>query len=150
MEMERCSFSEAVEILAERAHLPLPQMVEDEDYERRRSRRERLLRANTEAARFYHDMLFKPGGAPSLQSLRGRGLSDPVIRRFGLGAAPEDWSVLTDTLLERGYTLEEMQQFVEKAGLSFIEAIDADTHKGPDDNSERIYIIARENGKRQA
>jgi len=108
MEMERCSFSEAVEILAERAHLPLPQMVEDEDYERRRSRRERLLRANTEAARFYHDMLFKPGGAPSLQYLRGRGLSDSVIRRFGLGAAPEDWSVLTDTLLERGYTLEEL------------------------------------------
>lgn len=53
-----------------------------------------------------------------------------------------------ETHFQRGYTLEEMRQFVEKAGLSFIEAIDADTHKGPDDNSERIYIIARENGKR--
>jgi hypothetical protein len=53
-----------------------------------------------------------------------------------------------ETHFQRGYTLEEMQQFVEKAGLTFIEAIDADTHKVPDDNSERIYIIARENGKR--
>ncbi len=53
-----------------------------------------------------------------------------------------------ETHFQRGYTLEEMRQFVEKAGLSFIEAIDADTHKRPDDNSERIYIIARENGKR--
>ena len=53
-----------------------------------------------------------------------------------------------ETHFQRSYTLEEMRQFVEKAGLSFIEAIDADTHKGPDDNSERIYIIARENGKR--
>ena len=53
-----------------------------------------------------------------------------------------------ETHFQRGYTLEEMRQFVKKAGLSFIEAIDADTHKEPDDNSERIYIIARENGKR--
>ena len=53
-----------------------------------------------------------------------------------------------ETHFQRGYTLEEMRQFVEKAGLSFIEAIDADTHEKPDDNSERIYIIARENGKR--
>ena len=53
-----------------------------------------------------------------------------------------------ETHFQRGYTLEEMQQFVEKAGLTFIEAIDADTHEKPDDNSERIYIIARENGKR--
>ena len=55
-----------------------------------------------------------------------------------------------ETHFQRGYTLEEMRQFVEKAGLTFIEAIDADTHEKPDDNSERIYIIARENGKRQA
>ena len=53
-----------------------------------------------------------------------------------------------ETHFQRGYTLEEMRKFVEKAGLSFIEAIDADTHKRPDDNSERIYIIARESGKR--
>jgi hypothetical protein len=40
-----------------------------------------------------------------------------------------------------------MKEFVEKAGLEFIEAIDADTHEAPTDDSERIYIIAREQGK---
>ncbi len=108
MEIERCSFHEAVELLAERAHIPLPEMENDEDWERRRTRRERLLSANKEAARFYHDMLFRPGGAPSLTYLRNRGLSDSVICKFGLGAAPDDWTQLTDHLLAAGYTLEEL------------------------------------------
>ena len=108
MEMERLSFHEAVEQLAERAHLPLPEMEKDEDYERRRSQRERLLAANREAARFYHETLFTPAGASALSYLRGRGLNDGVIRRFGLGASPEGWSVLTDRLTEKGYSPDEL------------------------------------------
>ncbi len=108
MEIERCSFHEAVELLADRAHIPLPEMVEDPDWEQRRTRRERLLSANREAAKFYHEMLFRPEGAASLAYLRRRGLSDAVIRKFGLGAAPEQWTALTDHLLAAGYTLEEL------------------------------------------
>ena len=37
MEMERCSFIEAVKLLADRMHMPLPEMEDDPDYERRRS-----------------------------------------------------------------------------------------------------------------
>ncbi len=53
----------------------------------------------------------------------------------------------TETHYQRGYTLEEMKSFVKQAGLEFIKAIDADTHKAPKADSERIYIIAREQGK---
>ncbi len=53
----------------------------------------------------------------------------------------------SETHYQRGYTLEEMKKFVEKAGLKFIKAIDADTHKTPGKESERIYIIAGEQGK---
>ena len=106
MEMERLSFQEAVEQLAERAHLPVPALEKDEDYERRRTVRERLFSANREAARFYHDNLFSPSGSDSLSYLRGRGLNDSVIRKFGLGAAPAEWSALSDFLLEKGFTLE--------------------------------------------
>ncbi len=52
-----------------------------------------------------------------------------------------------ETHYQRGYTLEEMKSFVEKAGLKFITAIDADTHKEPTEESERIYIVAGECGK---
>ncbi len=52
-----------------------------------------------------------------------------------------------ETHYQRGYTLEEMKSFVEKSGLKFITAIDADTHKEPTEESERIYIVAGECGK---
>lgn len=107
-DIERLSFREAVELLAERANLPLPAMIEDPDYERRRTQRGRLLSANREAARYYHERLFRPEGAAVLNYLRGRGLSDAVITRFGLGAAPADWEALTKHLLSLGYTLEEL------------------------------------------
>ena len=66
MDMERLSFPEAVEQLADRAHMTLPEMEKDEDYERRRTQRERLLNANREAARFYHETLFTPAGEAAL------------------------------------------------------------------------------------
>jgi len=56
----------------------------------------------------------------------------------------------TETHYQRGYTLEEMKAFVERAGMEFVKAIDADTHKAPKVDSERIYIIAREQGKESA
>ncbi len=52
-----------------------------------------------------------------------------------------------ETHFQRGYTLEEMKAFVKEAGLEFITAIDADTHEDPEEDSERIYIVARECGK---
>ena len=108
MEMEHCSFNEAVATLAERAHMTLPELEQDADYERRRTQRERLLAANREAARFYHETLFTPEGAQALAYLRKRGLNDSIIRKFGLGASPQDWSVLSDRLLHQGYTLDEL------------------------------------------
>ena len=53
----------------------------------------------------------------------------------------------TETHYQRGYTLEEMKRIMEKSGLRFVTAIDADTHEAPNDESERIYIVAGECGK---
>lgn len=53
----------------------------------------------------------------------------------------------SETHYQRGYTLEEMKGFVKKAGMQFIKAIDADTKETPTQESQRIYIIAREQGK---
>lgn len=53
----------------------------------------------------------------------------------------------TETHVQRGYTLEEMKGFVEKAGLTFIAALDEQTHQQPTEISERIYVIAGEHGK---
>ncbi|MCM1125786.1 MAG: class I SAM-dependent methyltransferase [Lachnospiraceae bacterium] len=53
----------------------------------------------------------------------------------------------TETHFQRGYTKEEMIRFVELAGMKAVLLLDADTHKAPTETSERIYVIAREDGK---
>lgn len=53
----------------------------------------------------------------------------------------------TETHLQRGYTLDEMLGFVEKAGMEVALVLDADTHEKPGEKSERIYVAARERGK---
>ena len=53
----------------------------------------------------------------------------------------------TETHFQRGYTLEEMRGMVEKAGMEFVRAEDADTRGEVREESERIYVIARECGK---
>ena len=133
MEMERLPFPEAVQHLADRAHLPMPEMENDAEYERRRSMRERLLEANRQAARFYHETLFRPEGAASLAYLRRRGLSDSIIRKFGLGAAPDAWTSLTDHLRSQGFTLEELTA----AGLTIVKP-PAEGKKDP-----RVYDVFR-------
>lgn len=108
MEMERVSFQEAVKILADKAHMTVPEVQNDPDYERRRSERERLLAANREAAHFYHDMLWKPEGKQVLDYLHKRGLDDGIIRRFGLGASPDQWDELINHLTQKGFSRQEI------------------------------------------
>lgn len=54
-----------------------------------------------------------------------------------------------ETHYQRGYELEQMKDFLQRAGLVFLEAIDADTHEAVRDESERIYVAARK-GKQRA
>ncbi|WP_026508102.1 class I SAM-dependent DNA methyltransferase [Butyrivibrio sp. MC2013] len=51
----------------------------------------------------------------------------------------------TETHMQRGYSLEEMKELVEKSGMTLIDCIDADSHMAPDEESERIYIVAGKN-----
>ena len=118
MEMERLSYMDAVKLLADRIHMTLPEVRDDPDYEKRRSQRERLLNANREAARFYHELLWKPEGKRVLDYLHGRGLDDGIIRRFGLGASADQWDSLTNYLTEKGYTPEELNL----AGLTVVKS----------------------------
>ena len=115
-EMEHLTYREAVEYLARQIHMPIPETQEDPDYERRRSQRERLLGANKAAARWYHAQLWLPENQRILDYLHKRGLDDGTIRKFGLGAAPEEWDALTRALEQQGYTQEELRL----AGLTVV------------------------------
>ncbi len=127
MDIERLEFPDAVKHLADQLHMPLPQMEDDPDYQRRRTQRDRLMEANKEAARFFHQTLFTPQGQTALDYLKKRGLTDNVIRKFGLGAAPAGWDTLTKYLQEKGYTLEELKL----VGLTVIKEAEPATENAP-------------------
>ncbi len=48
---------------------------------------------------------------------------------------------------QRAYTLEQIQKLLAQAGMEYVTAYDAFTRNPPAKESERIYILARENGK---
>ncbi|MEG0270120.1 MAG: DNA primase [Clostridia bacterium] len=107
MDIERLSFTEAVAYLADQLHIPLPEMQHDPEYEQRRSLKERIYLANKAAAKLYHQHLWQAEGAQVLQYLQKRGLSDAVIRRFGIGAAPSTATV-GKALMAQGFTESEL------------------------------------------
>ena len=47
----------------------------------------------------------------------------------------------------QAYTLEEIRQLIEASGMKFLAAYDAFTHDPVKEDSERVYILAQENGK---
>lgn len=127
MDIEHLEFADAVKHLADQLHMPLPQMEDDPDYQRRRDQRDRLLGANREAARYFHQTLFTPAGRPMLDYLKRRGLSDNVIRKFGLGAASDDWDALYRHLTAQGYTEEELRL----TGLIVVKPAEPATENSP-------------------
>ena len=102
MEMESLSFPDAVRKLADQAGLPMPEDTGGDG--RWRERRRRVLELNREAARFYRAMLSDPRGAAVASYIRDkRRISPKFSARFGLGAAPDAWDSLIQTMGGKGY-----------------------------------------------
>ncbi|MBQ9467480.1 MAG: DNA primase [Clostridia bacterium] len=107
MRAENLSYVEALEFLAQRAGIVLPQ-----DLERRENgllTRSENTQMNREAAKFFHDRLLDPQTPEALDYLtRERSMTMPLITRFGLGYAPDSFSALRDHLRSKGYTDRQM------------------------------------------
>ncbi len=105
MEIENLSYPDAVYFLAKRAGLTVP---EDDRPDPNRGRRARMLELNRDAARFFYDMLSRPEGAAAVEYINRRGLTKKMVTSFGLGAAPDSWTNLTDAMMKKGYTAKEL------------------------------------------
>lgn len=71
--------------------------------------RQRILAANREAARFFHQTMMSPQGKVGLDYFAGkRRLSMQTIKRFGLGFAPDSWDALRNHMHSKGFTNQEL------------------------------------------
>lgn len=103
--IEHLDYLDAVRFLADRAGMEMPRMEVDDTASKLRRR---VLEANREAARYFHQLLYSPEGREALEYFYHRGYSDRTIRRFGLGFAPNTFFGLRDHLRKLGYRDDEL------------------------------------------
>jgi DNA primase len=108
-EIDRVSFIEAVQFLAERYGIPLPK----EGGERVDELADELYRSNELAAKYFEYKLKQDSGRPALEYLRQRGISDETIDHFRLGFAVPGWTSFMEMAGKRGFKPE----MLERAGL---------------------------------
>ncbi|MBR4206245.1 MAG: DNA primase [Clostridia bacterium] len=109
MKTENLDYVGAVESLAKRAGITLPDFDGNDGRPRGVSRR-RVLEMNLEAAKYYRAMLFDERiGEPGRRYLAERKLSSAAVKRFGLGYSPRDGGSMLSHLRSLGFSNEEIQ-----------------------------------------
>ena len=104
--IENLDYMDAVRFLADRSGMKLPEFTKDNDASSRL--RMRILEANREAARLFHQALYSPDGREALEYFHRRGYTDATIKHFGLGFAPPGWDFLLKGLGAKGFHREEL------------------------------------------
>src|SRR5215213_2133902 len=115
MEIERVSFPEAVRIVAEKANVPMPAMVEDNKFEARKKESDEVVELNSWALAWWEAQINQDNkeARAAREYLEGRGITDETRKAFRLGYAPDSWDALSSHLKQRGATSAQ----IERSGL---------------------------------
>ena len=114
MKHENATFQEAIEKLADRAGVKLPELKLNEEQKKQMSEKTRLLEINKEAAKyFYYQLRGKPGEL-GMKYFKDRELNMDTINGFGLGFSLPYSDDLVKYLKNKGYT----DELIVKAGLA--------------------------------
>ena len=103
MQYENFTFGEAMQSLADRVGIELPQQEMTSAQRREADRRTRLLEINKEAAKYFYMLLRSPRGQKAYQYFKKRELSDETMQKFGLGYSDQYSDDLYRYLRKKGY-----------------------------------------------
>ena len=104
MEVENLTFPEAVEKLARRAGMAMP----EQEFDAQSRKKARIIALNRDAAAFFYSQLSTPAGKAACDYMIKRQISPVTAKNFGLGCAPDTWTGLIDAMREKGYSELEM------------------------------------------
>ena len=116
MKHEHYTYPEALRWLADKYHIEIKEEEQTEEEKQRQTERDGLFHVSEFAQKYFADLLYNDemGRAVGLSYFHERGLSDEIIKRFGLGYCLDEWSNFTDHALKAGYS----DTVLEKTGLT--------------------------------
>ncbi|MCR5050132.1 MAG: DNA primase [Paludibacteraceae bacterium] len=105
MEIEQCSFADAVRQLGKKYHIEVEERQLTAEEQQRQDDRESMFVLNDYCNQWFQQQLWDSdeGQAVGLSYFRERGLRDDIIRKFQLGYSPEKGSPLAKALLKQGF-----------------------------------------------
>ena len=116
MDHEHYTYPEALRYLARKYNIEIEEERMTEEQKERQTERDGLFHVSEFAQKYFADILYNDemGSAVGLSYFHQRGLSDDIIRTFGLGYCPDKWSEFTDHARRNGYS----DEMLEKSGLT--------------------------------
>lgn len=116
MKHEHYTYPEALRWLAQKYNIEIHEEEQTEEQKERQNERDALFHVSEFAQKYFADLLYNDemGRAVGLSYFHSRGLSDEVIKNFGLGYCLDEWSNFTDHARKNGYS----DAVLEKTGLT--------------------------------
>ena len=105
-EIEKISFKESIEMLAERARIQLP-TSESDGFNAKQYLKDRMFKINIETATFYHERLYKPLAKIAQNYVKQRKMDNATLKAFKIGYSGE-YNELYKMLKSKGFKDEEI------------------------------------------
>ncbi len=87
-EIEKLSFKETIEFLAERGHVTLP-IEQDEGFNEKQYLKDRMYKVNLETTLFFHERLYQPLAKIAQNYVKERKLDNNTLKAFKIGYSGE-------------------------------------------------------------
>lgn len=114
MEIEQCSYVEALHKLAKKYHIEIEERELTAEEKQKQDDRESMFIVNEFANNWFQEQLWETaeGKAVAMSYLRQRGLREDIIRRFQIGYSPEKkniWTIAKEKGYQEKYLLNDAQ-----------------------------------------
>jgi len=116
MKHEHYTYPEALKWLAQKYNIAVEEEQLTEEQQQKRDMRDSLFHVSEFAEKYFVETMMETeiGQAVGLGYFHERGLTDEIIKKFGLGYSPDEWQAFTDYALKNGYS----KEVLKKTGLT--------------------------------
>ena len=134
---EHYTYPEALRYLAKKYNIEIQEEEQTPEEKQRQTERDGLFHVSEFAQKYFAELLYNDemGRAVGLSYFHSRGLSDEIIKRFGLGYCLDEWSNFTDYAIKNGYS----EAMLEKTGLTIVKESDPSDSSDKSDHRRKRY-----------